>query len=78
MKVTWTAHARTRLAGLHDYIAQDSRPRALAMVEQILDRAETISVAPRSGARLQAFLEDDVCRLRPFLRRHLQHVGPST
>lgn len=33
MKVTWTARARTRLAELHDYIAQDSKPRALAMVE---------------------------------------------
>jgi hypothetical protein len=31
MKVTWTARARTRLAELHDYIAQDSKPRALAM-----------------------------------------------
>jgi plasmid stabilization system protein ParE len=45
MKLTWTARARTRLAELHDYIAQDSKPRALAMVERILDRAETLLVA---------------------------------
>lgn len=41
MKIKWTARARTRLAELHDYIAQDSKPRALAVVERILDRAET-------------------------------------
>jgi len=50
MKVTWTARARTRLAELHDYIAQDSKPRALAMVERILDRAEALLLAPRSGS----------------------------
>ena len=54
MKVTWTARARTRLAELHDYIAQDSKPGALAMVERLLDRSEALEVAPRSGARLQA------------------------
>jgi plasmid stabilization system protein ParE len=59
MKVTWTARARTRLAELHDYIAQDSKPRPLAMVERILDRAETL-VAPRSGVRLQSFIDDEV------------------
>jgi plasmid stabilization system protein ParE len=48
MKVKWT-----RLAELHDYIAQDSKSRALAMVERILDRAETLLVAPRSGVRLR-------------------------
>jgi len=68
MKVTWTARARTRLAELHDYIAQDSKPRALAMDERILDRAETLLVAPRSGVRLQAFVEDEVRELleRPY------------
>ena len=45
MKVAWTARARTRLAEIHDYIAQDSKPRALAMVERILDRAEVLMLA---------------------------------
>jgi toxin ParE1/3/4 len=68
MKVTWTAQARTRLAEIHDYIAQDSKPRALAMVERILDRAEVLMLAPRSGARLQAFVDDEVRELleRPY------------
>jgi plasmid stabilization system protein ParE len=52
MKVAWTARAWTRLAEIHDYIAQDSKPRALAMVERILDRAEVLMLAPCSGARL--------------------------
>jgi len=68
MKVTWTARARTRLAELHDYIAQDSKPRALAMVERILDRAEMLLLAPHRGARLQAFGDDEVRELleRPY------------
>jgi len=47
MNVAWTARARTRLAELHDCIAQDSNPRALAMVERILDRAEALLLARR-------------------------------
>jgi len=74
MKVTWTARARTRLAELHDYIAQDSKPRALAMVEQILDRAEMLLVAPRSGARLTSFVDDEV---RELLERPYRNYLPS-
>jgi plasmid stabilization system protein ParE len=68
MKLTWTARARTRLAELHDYIAQDSKPRALAMVDRILDRAEMLVVAPRSGVRLKSFVDDEVRELleRPY------------
>jgi plasmid stabilization system protein ParE len=68
MKLTWTARARTRLAELHDYIAQDSKPSALAMVERILDRAEMLVVAPRSGVRLKSFVDDEVRELleRPY------------
>jgi len=68
MKITWTARARTRLAELHDYIAQDSKQRALTMVERILDRTDTLSVAPRSGVRLLAFVDDEVRELleRPY------------
>jgi toxin ParE1/3/4 len=42
--------------------------RALAMVERILDRAEALMLAPRSGARLQAFVDDEVRELleRPY------------
>jgi hypothetical protein len=40
MRVAWTARARVRLAEIHDYIGQDSKPHALAMVERILDSAE--------------------------------------
>jgi len=68
MKLTWTARARTRLAELHDYIAQDSKPRALAMVDRILDRAEMLVVAPRSGVRVKSFVDDEVRELleRPY------------
>jgi toxin ParE1/3/4 len=63
MKVTWTAKPRMRLAELYDYIAQDSKPRALAMVERLLDRSETPEFAPRSGTRLSAFVDDEMREL---------------
>jgi plasmid stabilization system protein ParE len=68
MKLAWTARARTRLAELHEYIAQDSKPRALAMVDRILDRAEMLVVAPRSGVRMKSFVDDEVRELleRPY------------
>jgi toxin ParE1/3/4 len=78
MKVMWTARARTRLAELHDYIAQDSKPRALAMVERILDRAETLLLAPRAGVRLKVFVDDEVRELleRPY--RIIYRVSPTS
>jgi plasmid stabilization system protein ParE len=63
MKLSWTARARTRLAEVYDYIAQDSKIRALAMVERILDRADTLLVAPRTVVRLKAFVDDEVREL---------------
>jgi len=52
MKVVWTARARTRLAEIHDYVAQQSGERALALVERILRRVDRLAAVPRSGARL--------------------------
>jgi hypothetical protein len=38
------------------------------MIERILDRAEMLLVAPRSGIRLQSFVDDEVQELleRPY------------
>ena len=55
MKVVWTARARTRLAEIHDYIAQDSKPRALAMVERILDRVTQPRVSDLMRVRIDVF-----------------------
>jgi toxin ParE1/3/4 len=68
MKVTWTARARTRLAELHDYIAQDSKSRALTVVERLVNRSVQLELAPRSGARLPGFADDEVRELleRPY------------
>jgi len=68
MKVVWTARARTRLAEIHDYVALQSSERALALVERILRRVDRLVAAPRSGARLTAFRNDEVRELleRPY------------
>jgi len=64
MKLKWTARARTRLAEIHDYIAQHSKIRALAMVERILDRGETLLVARRAeecSSRLSLTTQFESC-----------------
>ncbi|HEY6455461.1 MAG TPA: type II toxin-antitoxin system RelE/ParE family toxin [Steroidobacteraceae bacterium] len=68
MKVTWTAKARTRLADLHDDIAQDSKTRALATVERVVNRSAQLEFAPRSDSRLLGFTEDEMRELleRPY------------
>jgi toxin ParE1/3/4 len=58
MKVTSTARARTRLAELHDYIAQDSKSRALAVVERLVNRSAQLELAPRSGPRSPGFVDE--------------------
>ena len=78
MRLAWTARARTRLADIHDYIVQDSKQRALAMVERILDCAETLLVAPRSGARLQAFTEDETRELLERSYRIVYRVSAAS
>jgi toxin ParE1/3/4 len=78
MKVTWSARARTRPAEIHDYIAQDSRPRALAMVERILDRAEGLLIAPHRGVRLQAFVDDEVRELIERSYRVIYRVSATS
>ncbi len=68
MKVVWTARARTRLAEIHEYIAQQSSERALAIVERILLRVDRLATSPRSGTRLTAFRDDEIRELleRPY------------
>ena len=68
MRVVWSARARTRLAEIHDYIAQSSRERALGVVERLLTRSEQLVEAPRSAPRLQSFVDEEVRELleRPF------------
>ncbi len=39
------------LSGIYDEIAKDSPRRAVAMVERILDRIESLSELPRRGTR---------------------------
>ena len=68
MRVVWSARARTRLAEIHDYIAQTSKPRALQVVERLLARSEQLAIAPRSGAVIPGFAGEEIRELleRPF------------
>lgn len=50
MRVTWSREASENLAEIEDFIARDSRERAVRFVDALIDHAETILADnPRSG-----------------------------
>ena len=49
MKVIWTAKAEWQLDHIFEYIASDSELYAYRLVNQIINRAESLSVFPAKG-----------------------------
>lgn len=51
-QVTWTDPARSDLEAIHDYIAIESPPAALAVVARVLRRTDQLARHPDSGSWL--------------------------
>jgi toxin ParE1/3/4 len=68
MRVVWSARARSRLAEIHAYIAESSKPRASQVIDRLLARSEQLAVAPRSAPRLVGPFDGEIRELleRPF------------
>ena len=60
MKVVFTAHAVSRLRQILVFIAADSPANAVAMVERIIARAETLERLSLRGRRVPEYDQDDV------------------
>lgn len=48
-KINWTAEAEQWLKDIHDYIAQDNAVAAIRVVNDIYDRAQSLSKFPELG-----------------------------
>lgn len=60
MKVVFTAHAVSRLGQILTYIAADSAENAVAVVDRLIARAETLEDLAFRGRRLVQFSEDNI------------------
>ena len=60
MKVVFTAHAVSRLRQILAYIAADSPANAVAMVDRIIARAESLEKLSLRGRRVPEYDQDDV------------------
>ena len=58
--VVWTEQALERLQEIEDYISQDSAERALAFVNRLIDRGESLAKFPTSGRRVPELSTDDL------------------
>ena len=60
MKVHWTDTARRHLAGIHDYIAEDSPLYARRVVDRITARSKQIADFPRAGRQVPEYEDENV------------------
>jgi plasmid stabilization system protein ParE len=60
VKVVFTAHAVSRLRQILAYIAADSAENAIAVVDRIIARADTLETLAFRGHRLTQFGEDNI------------------
>ena len=60
MKASWTARAEADLYEIGDYIAVDDSVAAVAWIQRLRDRADTVAQMPRSGRVVPEFEQEDV------------------
>jgi addiction module RelE/StbE family toxin len=55
MKLSWTDEALKRLIEIEDYIAEDSAIRAQKFIDQIIQKAESLTKYPKKGRIVPEF-----------------------
>lgn len=75
--VKWTAHAKTQLRHIHDYIAQDSPLYARRVSEKLVQKTIGLDELPRKGHKVAELNEDAVRELNLFSYRILYQIKPD-
>lgn len=60
MKVIWTAKAERQLDQIFEYIATDSELYAYRLVNQIINRAESLAQFPKKGQEVPEYQREDI------------------
>jgi plasmid stabilization system protein ParE len=75
--VKWTAHAKSQLRHIHDYIAQDSPLYAKRVSEELVRKTIGLDALPRKGYKVAELNEDAVRELGLYSYRILYEIKPD-
>jgi plasmid stabilization system protein ParE len=74
MKVHWTDTAQAHLDAIYAYIAQDSPPYAMRMVDRLTRRSQQIADFPLSGRKVSEYETDQIREvIEGAIPDHLSH-----
>ena len=72
--VKWTAHAKSQVRHIHDYIAQDSALYARRVSEELVKKTIGLDELPRKGRKVPELNEDAVRELSLYSYRILYEI----
>jgi len=72
--VKWTAHAKSQVRHIHDYIAQDSPLYARRVSEELVKKTIGLDALPRKGRKVPELNLDTVRELSLYSYRILYEV----
>ena len=75
--VRWTAHAKSQVHHIHDYIAQDSPLYARRVSEELVKKTIGLDELPRKGRKVPELNEDAVRELGLYSYRILYEIKPN-
>ncbi|AEG00754.1 type II toxin-antitoxin system RelE/ParE family toxin [Methylomonas methanica] len=76
--VKWTAHAKTQLRHIHDYIAQNSPLYARRVSEELVQKTLGLDELPRKGFKVPELNEDAVRELGLYSYRIIYEIKADT
>lgn len=77
MKVHWTDTAREHLRAIHAYIARNSPPYALRIVDRLTRRSQQIAGFPLSGRVVPEFEHEQIREVLEGPYRLIYYIKPD-
>lgn len=76
--VKWSGPAKRDLKKIYDYIAEDSKYYARNVVQNIVDKSESIEQFPRSGRVVPEINDPDVREIFIYSYRLIYEIKPNS
>ena len=76
--VKWTAHAKSQVRHIHDYITQDSPLYARRVSEELIKKTIWLDTLPRKGRKVPELNDDAVRELGLYSYRILYEIKSDT
>ena len=75
--VDWSGPAKRDLKKIYDYIAQDSKYYAKSVVQNIVDKSESLELFPKVGRLVPEINDPDVREIFIYSYRLIYEVKPN-